>query len=222
MKEHTFWKAMPCVFDWIRENRMVETQFRTMISEAIENDGFQFTSMEEALILYKKATSSSLQHIIWEENYYDANMLMSSIKEYIFDKVKYKVKYKVKSEMKTKIGSFDSFDSLKKLDLDVLKEYLTEMLEFTPYSHNTNNFDTLHCRTIGHEVYIESETIDELDELDELDEIDLHNLHNHFNDRTGEWEWCGFQQTYNADMFFRRLAIVAEAKRREILEKKFK
>jgi hypothetical protein len=124
--------------------------------------------------------------------------------------------------MKTKIGiveSIDSIDSIesiefiKKLEWDVLEEYLTELLEFTPYSNNTNHSDTLHCRCLGHEVNIESETIEI---------IDIEDFHNHFNERTEEYEWCGFQMTYNADIFFRTLATVAEIKRREILEKKFK
>ena len=221
MIEHTFWKAMPCVLDWIRENRLAEIlQFRTIISEAIENNGFQFTSMEDALLLYKKAISPSLDYslIFWEENYYDAHMLMRSIKEYIFDKVK----CKVMSEMKKKIGiveSMDSIESIKKLEWDVLEEYLTELLEFTPYSNNTNHSDTLHCRCLGHEVNIESETINT---IETIEIIDIEDFHNHFNERTEEYEWCGFQMTYNADIFFRTLATIAEIKRREILKKKFK
>jgi hypothetical protein len=137
MIEHTFWKAMPCVFDWIRENRLAEIQqFRTIISKAIKNRGFQFTSMEEAINFHKKLYSFDYCDF-WDENDYDSMWLERQIKKYIFEKRK----HKVMSEIKTKMGIVENshessieLKNLEKLELEELDEYLHYLLEYSPYS----------------------------------------------------------------------------------------
>ena len=126
---HLFWKAMPCVFDWIRENNIIqqhnnETKFKNIISKMIQEDGFSFLSLNEAQVFYKKLTTNNLNAILWKaELGTESDRFLKKLKKYIYSQLKNEATIKIQN-----VGG-----EIVDLDLYVMEKYLSKMLKFSPY-----------------------------------------------------------------------------------------
>ena len=187
---HLFWKAMPCVFDWIRENRIVqqnniETKFKNLVSEIIKNDGFSFLNIREAQVLYKQLTTNHLNTNIYTNIYTnlwkadlgaESDRFLKKLKEYIYSQFKDEVNIKIQN-----VGG-----EVDRLKLCVMEKYLSKMLKFSPYITRLCDYSwRRHCREVNCD-------------------------HMNFE---GRKESCPFQITCEKDPWFLKLAETAQEER---------